>query len=682
MAPVSLPPGFRFHPTDEELVAYYLRRKINAHKIELEIIPEVDLYKCEPWDLPGKSLLPSKDLEWYFFSPRDRKYPNGSRTNRATKAGYWKATGKDRKVISQMRAVGMKKTLVYYRGRAPHGARTGWVMHEYRLDERECEINTGLQDAYALCRVSKRTANIPKIGEHYDSTTNQMPCEHSSSIEQYSENHGRCEEYESTNYTMHRNVDSCSTSYRAIGSPLNIGESRNGKWIQSMDGSFGMSAPQFPNYSTVPYPPSKVDIALECARLQHRFTLPPLEVEDFPQFGFTDMKMMHQPSMPESTSTHQTDILQEILSVAHASQELINQSSFQDTWGGNYATADHDFTFMAGKDVQHNVYSDMTMNSTRWAEKPWVDPSTSSMSIEMSDLDETFKAERMVENLRWVGMSNDELEKSFTEETKIVPIENISNFRSREEHGVLGENGHTGDCMRFNDSEDFSLGFINDEPNDDNFIEESNIVDDLASSPSFEVVEDIKVNHGLFVSTRQETETFFHQLVPSQTVKIYLNPAAVAANFSIEKVENTQRYDIKPSKTTAKESFTGSKSSAQYPWRCLASNVVCMIVILLMHCFYLGENVENGKSTANFMGSGSGSVEEVGFCPSKNIKPMKKLAGKLIIKRDDNEKEKDLLVTIRGGEGSKLGLFLKKLGLFLTISFALCTMLANHAMAS
>ncbi|XP_074586783.1 NAC domain-containing protein 54-like [Curcuma longa] len=156
MAPVGLPPGFRFHPTDEELVNYYLKRKIHGLKIELDIIPEVDLYKCEPWELAEKSFLPSRDPEWYFFGPRDRKYPNGFRTNRATRAGYWKSTGKDRRVCHQNRAIGMKKTLVYYRGRAPQGRRTDWVMHEYRLDDKECEDTMGLQDSYALCRVFKK----------------------------------------------------------------------------------------------------------------------------------------------------------------------------------------------------------------------------------------------------------------------------------------------------------------------------------------------------------------------------------------------------------------------------------------------------------------------------------------------------------------------------------------------
>ncbi|RRT39190.1 hypothetical protein B296_00056615 [Ensete ventricosum] len=71
--------------------------------------------------------------EWYFFSLPDRKYATGQRTNRATQSGYWKATGKDRQVSRRCVLVGLRKTLVFYQGRAPKGRKTEWVMHEFRM---------------------------------------------------------------------------------------------------------------------------------------------------------------------------------------------------------------------------------------------------------------------------------------------------------------------------------------------------------------------------------------------------------------------------------------------------------------------------------------------------------------------------------------------------------------------
>lgn len=59
-----IPPGFRFHPTEEELVGYYLARKVNSKTIDLEIITDIDLYRIEPWDLQGKASFNYLKKKW------------------------------------------------------------------------------------------------------------------------------------------------------------------------------------------------------------------------------------------------------------------------------------------------------------------------------------------------------------------------------------------------------------------------------------------------------------------------------------------------------------------------------------------------------------------------------------------------------------------------------------------
>ncbi|XP_034888092.1 NAC domain-containing protein 7 [Populus alba] len=163
-----VPPGFRFHPTDEELVDYYLRKKVASKRIDLDVIKDVDLYKIEPWDLQELCKLGTEDQnEWYFFSHKDKKYPTGTRTNRATKAGFWKATGRDKAIYSRHSLIGMRKTLVFYKGRAPNGQKSDLIMHEYRLETNE--NGTPQEEGWVVCRVFKKKMPTMRKVSDYDS---------------------------------------------------------------------------------------------------------------------------------------------------------------------------------------------------------------------------------------------------------------------------------------------------------------------------------------------------------------------------------------------------------------------------------------------------------------------------------------------------------------------------------
>ncbi|KAK1439188.1 hypothetical protein QVD17_05004 [Tagetes erecta] len=162
-----VPPGFRFHPTDEELVGYYLRKKVASQKIDLDVIRDIDLYRIEPWDLIERCRIGYEEqTEWYFFSHKDKKYPTGTRTNRATIAGFWKATGRDKAVYEKLRLIGMRKTLVFYKGRAPNGQKTDWIMHEYRLESDE--NGPPQEEGWVVCRAFKKRLTGQTKQKHND----------------------------------------------------------------------------------------------------------------------------------------------------------------------------------------------------------------------------------------------------------------------------------------------------------------------------------------------------------------------------------------------------------------------------------------------------------------------------------------------------------------------------------
>ncbi|XP_037431709.1 NAC domain-containing protein 22-like [Triticum dicoccoides] len=154
-------PGFRFHPTEEELLGFYLSRVALGKKLHFDIIGTLNIYRHDPWDLPGMAKIGER--EWYFFVPRDRKAGSCGRPNRTTERGFWKATGSDRAIRSTgdpKRVIGLKKTLVFYQGRAPRGTKTDWVMNEYRLPDNGAPPP---QEDTVLCKVYRKATPLKEL---------------------------------------------------------------------------------------------------------------------------------------------------------------------------------------------------------------------------------------------------------------------------------------------------------------------------------------------------------------------------------------------------------------------------------------------------------------------------------------------------------------------------------------
>lgn len=168
--PLLLAPGFRFYPTEEELLTFYLRHRLAGTKPVVEhLIPVMDIYGYHPSELQAMAGAANVcDTEqWFFFCPRAERELHGGRPARTTPSGYWKATGSPSYVYSSSpnnRVIGEKRTMVFYQGRAPTGNRTRWKMNEYKAVADDAPPAPGapvmLRNDFSVCRVYISTGTL------------------------------------------------------------------------------------------------------------------------------------------------------------------------------------------------------------------------------------------------------------------------------------------------------------------------------------------------------------------------------------------------------------------------------------------------------------------------------------------------------------------------------------------
>ncbi|PIN06912.1 hypothetical protein CDL12_20531 [Handroanthus impetiginosus] len=182
------PPGVRFAPTDLELIYHYLMKKVNNQPLPLDEIYDVNLYQYNPETL-AESYPKLGDNDWYFFTPREKKYKNGSRPKRSAGTGYWKATGADKPILLRnhtITTIGWKRALVFYQGKSPKGNKTDWMMYEFKVDQPQPSRNKrggdGMRlDDWVLCRIYKK-ANRSR--ENSQQAAEASPLEDSPPVDQ------------------------------------------------------------------------------------------------------------------------------------------------------------------------------------------------------------------------------------------------------------------------------------------------------------------------------------------------------------------------------------------------------------------------------------------------------------------------------------------------------------------
>ncbi|XP_065619915.1 NAC transcription factor 29 [Quercus suber] len=160
----ELPVGFRFNPTDDELVTHFLRNRNLGKPTPFNAVKECDLYgKKEPWEIWDmfSAVDGSRVVRQLYFFTKLKTYNNGRRIDR--RVGSGSGTWKKEHQLKTPGLVGVEKSRFSYENNDDKSSKSSssssssssgrngkWNLIEYK------DLNPPNQDSneYVVCRLS------------------------------------------------------------------------------------------------------------------------------------------------------------------------------------------------------------------------------------------------------------------------------------------------------------------------------------------------------------------------------------------------------------------------------------------------------------------------------------------------------------------------------------------------
>ncbi|CAH8360392.1 unnamed protein product [Eruca vesicaria subsp. sativa] len=157
--PTTFPPGYKFVPSEEDLIVHYLKPFLRSNKNPPPNVPihRVNIYESNPERL-SREYVKGNDKEWFFITERTKMHEGGTKKHsRLDNGGFWKARSAFEEFKTRKGEAFWRMVLEHYTGNNQNGARSEWLMYEYVTDSSSPRDKTNGDNNkrvdYALCKI-------------------------------------------------------------------------------------------------------------------------------------------------------------------------------------------------------------------------------------------------------------------------------------------------------------------------------------------------------------------------------------------------------------------------------------------------------------------------------------------------------------------------------------------------